>query len=138
MKNFFNNLSKAMSRFMYGRYGGDRLSSVMLISGSILMILALPKVLRFLYFVGLALILLAILRGLSRNFDARRKELNAYLRSKNKIKGFFSLSARKWKERKTHKYFRCPDCKAILRVPKGKGKITVTCAKCGRKFDGKS
>ena len=138
MKNFFYKLALKINNFMRGRYGADRLSNFMLLFSAFLMILALPRVLRFLYFVALAVMLLSILRSLSRNFTARRRELEVYLRIKKKITGRISLSRRKWSERKTHKYFRCPKCKAVLRVPKGKGKITITCAKCGHKFDAKS
>ena len=138
MKNFFYKLSLKLDNFMRGRYGSDKLSRFMLLFSASLMILSLPRVLRFLYFVGLFIMLLSILRSLSRNFAARRKELDAYLKIERKITGRISLSKRKWNERKTHKYFRCPKCKAVLRVPKGKGKINITCTKCKHKFDKKS
>ena len=138
MRSFFYNLALKINRFMYGRYGADRFSNFLLITASVFSLLSFIRVLWFLYFFGLALIVYAIFRIMSRNFAARRKELDVYLKITGKIKGSFSLSKRKWNERKTHKYFKCPKCKANLRVPKGKGKIEVTCAKCGHRFDAKS
>ncbi len=33
-----------------------------------------------------------------------------------------------------YNFFTCPRCRAALRVPKGKGRIKITCPKCGEKF----
>ena len=82
---------------------------------------------------------------LSRNFAARQRELAAYFRMESKVKAFWNklrygsrnvvnLNA----ERKKYKYLICPQCRQKLRVPKGKGNIRVTCAKCGCKFNAKS
>lgn len=48
------------------------------------------------------------------------------------------LAKRMWKERKTTSFIKCPVCGQILSVPKGKGKIRVTCPKCHTKMEAKS
>ena len=52
-----------------------------------------------------------------------------------KYLGAIKITKTRWKQRKTHKFYRCPKCKTWLRVPKGRGKITITCVKCANKFD---
>ena len=42
------------------------------------------------------------------------------------------------KQAKQYRFFDCPNCKAHLRVPRGSGNITITCNKCGTKFDRKA
>ena len=110
MRNFFARMASRLQRFMYGRYGSDELT---------------------LFIMGAALLLIwATFRSLSRNLAARRGERERYLRLISKPKKFFKLQKNKHRDRKTHKYFRCAHCRAILRVPRGKGKIDVTCPRC--------
>ena len=79
------------------------------------------------YALALALLIFSYFRMLSKNLEKRWAENNAYLTKKNSIR-------LRWQQRKTHKFYRCPNCKATLRVPKGKGKISITCRSCGERF----
>ena len=83
---------------------------------------------------GYGLLIWAIVRSLSRNVYARRRENDRFLRYwwpvRTKLSGFF----RRLKCSKTHKFFKCPGCGNMLRVPKGKGKIEITCPRCGERF----
>lgn len=115
---------------MYGRYGNDALTKFLLILGLIFMIISLFPHLSWLYFLAAAVLIWSLIRSFSRNFSARRRELDFYLRIKNPIVNFFKLSRNKWRDRKTHVYFKCKKCKAVLRVPKGKGSIVVICTRC--------
>ena len=72
---------------------------------------------------------------LSKKYDKRRQENNFYLRHTAGIRKFCKRQMNKWKYRKTHKYLKCPQCHQYLRVPKGKGEITVTCPSCHQQFD---
>ncbi len=130
-------------RFMYGRYGNDQLNNCILIVA-----LALGVASWFTRgAANLAVCLLQVimlvfwaLRAFSRNHFNRRKENGAFLSLKNKAKSkLSSLTAffRRACDRK-HKYFKCPNCKSRLRVPRGRGEITVTCPKCRNRFDKKS
>ena len=133
MKNWFQKLLHAMNRFMYGRYGTDELSMVLLMAGVVLSFAAMIPALRFCTLLSTAVILWALYRSLSKKTDSRRKEYFAYMRVKQKIKNEAGLQKRRWKERKVCCYFKCRKCKTVYRVPRGKGKIEVTCPKCKSK-----
>ena len=130
MKKWFRRMGERLARMMYGRYGNDALNNCLLIVGMILLLLAyLPHMWICLFF-SVALLTWSNVRCFSRNIGKRRKELMRYLSIRNRIKDFFTLRKLMWKDRKTHCYFKCKFCKAVLRVPKGKGEIDVTCRCC--------
>ena len=118
---------------MMGRYGSDELNLVLVVFSAILLFLSRIKYMWFLYFISLLIFAFAIIRMYSRNIAQRHKEKMLYLKIKNKIMGFYRIKRDSWKYRKTHKYFRCKTCKASIRVPRGVGKIQVTCPKCKTK-----
>jgi len=115
---------------MVGRYGYDELSMVMSAAALISMILSFIPGLHFMYIPNVILWFWSMYRCYSRNTTKRRKERDTYLHVIKKIKSRYALKKKAWKERKTHRYFRCKQCKTTLRVPKGKGKIKITCPKC--------
>jgi hypothetical protein len=90
------------------------------------------RVLWWMYFIALALMIWSAFRTLSRNIAARQRERRAYLRLTAKPRAARALQKNKWRDRKTHCYFKCKQCRAVLRVPKHKGTIDVTCPKCHR------
>ena len=119
-------MQSGLRHFMLGRYGGDKLNMAVLVAAAVAGVLA-----AFLGHSGLKLLLLAIsyvlmfwaiFRSLSRNTYKRYQENRKYLQFLQKIKD------------KDHKYFTCPRCRQPVRVPKGKGKISITCPKCKEKF----
>ncbi len=119
-----------MASFMYGRYGNDALTTFLLILGLILMVISWIPRLWWVYFLAAAVLIWSLTRSFSRKFDKRRRELDRYLKIKKPIANFFKLSRNKWRDRKTHVYFKCKKCKAVLRVPRGKGSIVVICTRC--------
>ncbi|MDD6034070.1 MAG: hypothetical protein PUC47_11460 [Oscillospiraceae bacterium] len=127
-----------LQRFMMGRYGVDGLSVGIVVLG---MILTLTN-----SFVGwLPLLLLSyvcfgvvLFRMLSRNIEARRKENAAAAKFFRPMLERGKLWMRMWRDRKTHRYFSCPNCKQHVRVPKGKGKIRIVCPRCRKEFTRKS
>ncbi len=131
---FFSRMGDRIRRFMYGRYGYDKLSSHMLFAAILFYLLSLFIFGGVFFAVYALLVVFSLLRTLSRNTVKRYKELNAYNKLLGKISGFFKLLKCRWRDRKTHRYFKCK-CHATLRVPKGKGKITVHCPKCGRSIE---
>ena len=72
---------------------------------------------------SMALLIWSCFRSLSRNLEARRRELVRYLALKRRVTDRFRLQKAKWRDRKTHVYFRCPKCRAVIRVPKRKAII---------------
>lgn len=135
--NFLQRLQMAMQKFtikmqqfMTGRYGSDTFSLFLSVMGLIFAFFGNFKALRFFYFIGLAIIIYGLFRAMSKNFESRRKELNWFLRWSEKPRAELKLLGNKWRDRKTHRYFKCKSCKTVLRVPVGRGKIEVTCPKC--------
>lgn len=131
IKSWFRSLGSKMQSFLYGRYGMDALSHFLSITALIFVIIGMftsPEV-----FSGLAMAmwLIMIFRTYSRNTAKRQRELETYLRITEPMRSWFHLQRRKWSDRKTHRYYKCSQCKAPLRVPKGKGKIKIHCPKCG-------
>lgn len=120
-----------MLTFMMGRNGMDALSNALSWTAIIVMGISffLPKqeLRQAVSLIALAVLIYAYSRILSRDIAKRRQENAAFLR-------FFSQGKLRFQQRKTHKFYRCPQCKATLRVPKGRGKIQITCTCCGNQF----
>ncbi|MBS7009457.1 hypothetical protein [Anaerostipes sp.] len=128
-----------IQNFLRGRYGTDSLSKFLLTAALVGMFLPILIKKAFLfYYLGLILLVYSYSRILSRNISKRSAENAAFLRKTRKITGFFSKKKLHFEQRKTHRFFRCPGCGQDIRVPKGKGKIVITCPKCRREFQAKS
>ncbi|NLX64036.1 MAG: hypothetical protein GX022_04580 [Clostridiaceae bacterium] len=121
-------------RFMYGRYGIDQLYYGLLTLGFILMLVNSLLRLAVLDILVWAVLILMIFRVLSRNIYKRQIENQKFLSIWNPVKSKLSVSVRRIKEIKTHRYRKCVHCKAILRLPKRKGRHTVTCPRCHQDF----
>ena len=125
----------ALYRFMYGRNGVDALGWALVVLEVVLSLLSsfihVRGVSQALYFVSTALMFVVLLRIFSRNLARRQAENAKFLAwwtpKANAIRG-----AKARRADKAHKYVRC-SCGAYCRVPRGVGKIELTCPKCGRK-----
>ncbi len=133
-RNFLYSLGQRMNSFMYGRYGYDALSRFISIACIVLFVLHIITGLWLLYLLAFVLLAWSVFRTLSKNYEARRKELNKYLAFSGKITAWFRLRKRMFNERKTTKYYKCKNCKAYLRVPKGRGRLEISCPKCKNTF----
>ena len=87
--------------------------------------------LRWLNTAAFVIMVWACWRSYSKNIPKRRQENDTFLRLVHKPKSWFGLQRNRWRDRKTHRYFHCSGCKAVLRVPKGRGMVEITCPKCG-------
>ena len=127
-----------LRKFMLGRYGPDHLNVALFVLVIILDIANAFAEKLWLGMVSMVIIFFAMFRMLSRNIYARRRENDRFLRFWwpiwRKIKGFIDRR----KNGKGFRFFKCPACRNMLRVPRGKGKIMVTCPKCGEKFQKKT
>ena len=130
-------MRNALQRFMYGRYGNDQLNNFLTISYLVLFVLYMLSGLQPLYWLCTVLIFVVLFRMLSRNIYKRREENVKFLRKADPAIRWFRLQ-RTMRRDKDHIYFKCPNCSQQLRVPRGKGKITVTCRSCGASFQEKS
>lgn len=141
MKKLFVNLRYKLQGFMQGRYGFDELCHCISITAFILLLLAcfIPK-LGVLYYAALLLLLWSWYRSLSKNCGKRRQERDKYLSFRRKSSQKYKLIRNVWHDRKTHRYYKCPNCKTVVRIPKpGKGRnIAITCPKCCTSFNKKT
>ena len=126
LRQMFERLVAAFRRFMQGRYGGDKLNIALIwiAFGAYIISLLIPvaAVKMALWLVYYGLLIWAVFRMLSRNTYKRYQENRKYLRLLERLKD------------RQHKYFDCPRCRQQVRVPRGKGKISITCPKCGERF----
>ncbi|MDO5037439.1 MAG: hypothetical protein Q4E37_03960 [Tissierellia bacterium] len=129
-----NKLRDRFLKFMVGRYGTDSLNRAIVGLVFVLLLLGLYTRMRIFQTLALALLVYTYFRAFSRNISRRYQENQKFLRTLAPLKGkFYRLRAR-FRDRKTHKYVSCPLCKKDMRVPKGKGRIKITCHYCGHEF----
>ena len=140
--NFFQRIGNGFSRFMYGRNGIDHLSLTVIWTAIVLDVVNLfikqKTVHGVLSLLTLVITVWALFRVFSRNLHKRREENGKFLE-----KVWFPVTrgvrtAKTQRQDKEHKYFTCTACRAVCRVPRGKGKIVITCPKCGNQIHGKS
>lgn len=124
--NFFRKIADAFRRFMEGRYGNDKLNMALLAVGAglclINLFLPIGLLNLFLMLLCYGLMFWAIFRMLSRNTYGRYQENRKYLQWIERMKD------------RQHRYYDCPRCRQQVRVPRGKGKIAISCPKCREKF----
>jgi len=135
---FFQKIGNALARFMYGRNGADHLGLTMIWAAIALNIVNIFIKSDVPYLIvnlaSTVLTLWAIFRMFSRNLEKRRAENRKFLE-----KVWWPVKGRLHRVRdKDHKYFTCPSCRTVCRVPRGKGKIVITCPKCRGRIEGKS
>lgn len=130
-----NNFINKVQRFLNGRYGPDELYKFMLIICLIIIIVNMFVNSVILRVLELIVFGIALYRFLSKKKSKRIKENNKYLEFKGKIKGYFDYQKKKYKDRNTHMYKKCPKCGQKLRLPLKKGIHTVKCPNCKEKFE---
>jgi len=124
-----------MANFFQGRYGIDELYKFLFILFWIIAILSIFIRNPIIYLLEILICVFMFYRLLSRNIYKRQSENMKYLKIRDKVKGKITLQKRKWSERKTHIYRKCPNCKAEIRLPKKKGKHVCTCPRCKKDFE---
>lgn len=127
-----------LRNFMIGRYGPDQLYIALFLSAVIVGILSGLTGLGLLHILAYALLIFAMFRFLSRNITRRRLENDRFLRLWWPVRNFFVNRFKRLRSMKTHCFFKCPACKNLLRVPRGKGRIQITCPRCGERFERKT
>ena len=130
-----------LQRFFYGRRGPDDFSRFLIIAALVLTVVSwfFTGVANLvIYAVGLAVIAYCLFRILSKDLYRRHRENVWYLKQKGVVLRWFRSLKDRWTQRKDYKFFRCPSCHSLLRVPKNKGKLLLTCRKCGNRFEKKT
>lgn len=126
-----------ISRFMVGRYGMDQLNIFLLTVYLVLYLVFTFTRLVILDLAVMVLLFLALFRMLSRNVSRRRAENTRFLQIVRPVCRKFKSCRMRMQDRE-HRYFKCPNCGLQMRVPRGKGRITVHCRSCGATFEEKS
>ena len=141
--NVFRKIGNAIARFMYGRNGMDQLNLVLMWVVLILDVVTMlvqrnhAAVSMVLYWLSMAGWVYVLFRMFSKNLSKRRGENQKFVNWVWRMKSS-RAGAKERHADKDHKYFTCKNCKTICRVPVGKGKIIITCPKCGAQIHGKS
>lgn len=129
-----NNFRNKLYKFFYGRNGVDSLNKFIFVIYMILFVVSIFIKLPVIAVLELMITLIFFYRFFSRDISRRSKENQKYLKFQNKITGKFKLTKRKWKDRKTNIYKKCPKCKTVLRLPLKKGRHICACPKCNNEF----
>lgn len=127
-------MRQKLMNFMRGRYGIDQFSDFLMGFGCALVFLTIFINNSLIYILGMASFIYAYVRIFSRNYQKRYAQNQKFLQKTAGIRAFFRKEKSKMNMRKTHRIFRCPECGQNVKVPKGKGKIAVTCPKCRCEF----
>ena len=123
----FRRLGDSMRRFMYGRYGSDRLNMALVFGGLLLSIVSsFSDSLAILSVLTYVPLFWAIFRMFSKNIAARQREAAAF----NRFTKYFTD--------RQNRYFACPSCSQTVRVPRRKGRISIKCPRCGQRFEKKT
>lgn len=131
-------MKERMQRFMAGRYGNDQLNQFIFIVAIISMVLEIITRQSLFYTLTLVLLIFAYVRVFSRNINKRYEENMKFLQKKDAILNKFRKQKYYAAQRRNFHIYTCPQCKQKIRIPKGKGKISITCPKCRTSFIKKS
>lgn len=139
---WWKTMREKMQRFMSGRYGADELcrllSAVALGCLVVSMFSPLLSGLAVFYWLGIALMIYSCFRMLSKNTSKRYQENQKFLNWRYQMTVKQNRRKTRFAQRKIYRFYKCPQCSQKVRVPKGKGKICITCPKCRAEFVKKS
>jgi DNA-directed RNA polymerase subunit RPC12/RpoP len=130
-------MRQKLQRFMMGRYGNDGLNRFLMIVALVCLVISFfgPSIF---YMLGLIFMGYAYFRMFSRQTYKRALENQKFYQWEMKVKSAWKRKKNEFAQRKDYRIYKCPNCKQKIRVPKGRGKIAITCRKCGTEFVKKS
>ena len=131
-------MKKRFMDLMSGRYGTDELSKFMLAVCLVLLVINIFTGVQGVYLIALVLLGVCYFRMFSRNYVKRSEENRKYLDTVWKIKNWFLKKKNRIIQSKDFHIYKCPSCGQKIRIPRGKGKICITCPKCRNQFEKKS
>lgn len=131
-------MRERIARFMMGRYGADEFSRFLTLAALLCLVLNIFFRGGLFYILGIVLLVYAYYRMFSKNHGKRYTENMKYLQYKNKVTAMFRREKSHMQQRKTHHIYTCRNCRQKIRIPRGKGRIEITCPKCGFRFVKKS
>lgn len=135
---FWEKIKQSLRSMMSGRHGVDPLSMALVWIGLGLYVISAVINVPLLGLAAMIIYGYTIFRMFSRNEQKRADENRRYLAFKTRIQTETKQARTRFKNRKQYKYFRCPSCKAWLRLPRKAGVVTVTCGRCHNSFTQKA
>jgi len=127
-------IKNSFRTFMIGRYGSDQLTLALLVSGIVLSLITSITGWQVFHLLGLVAYVWGIFRMFSRNTAKRAAENQKFMSFMQNFKTNSSQFINRLKNMKKYRYFHCPECKSLLRLPRKVGEVTVTCGKCHHQF----
>ncbi len=131
-------MKRRFMEFMAGRYGADQLSKFMLIVVIVCLVLNIFTRWQLLYLLSLVILGVCYFRMFSRNYAKRSEENRRYLEATQGARDWFAKRKYRIEQSKDFHIYKCPSCGQKIRIPRGKGKIRITCPKCRNEFEKKS
>ncbi len=133
-------IRRFLYNFFQGRNGMDAIAKfTWILTFAFILLSFIPGVVGYVFYVLTTVSMVyTLFRVLSRNVYKRREEERRFLDKTQRVRRYFADSRVRFSQRKEYKFFRCPTCHSYLRVPRGKGKLQITCRKCGNRFSGKT
>ena len=125
-------------QFMVGRYGADEFSKVCSMGVVVFLVLHLLTRWSIFLLLGFALMIYMYFRMFSRNYGKRNAENQKFLNFRYNAVVAWNKKKNQFAQRKIYRFFKCPTCRQKVRVPKGRGRICITCPKCRAEFIKKS
>ncbi len=139
-KKYFSMFREDMRYVMAKRCGLDELNNFIMLIGFIFVVIALFTHKWLFVLIGAFFVTLCYLRVFSTNIDKRMRENDFYMRYMGRVVRFvdyikliIKMQVRSIRD-KEYVYFVCSSCKQVIRVPKGKNKVSVRCPKCSATF----
>lgn len=131
-------MKEKFRRFMACRYGNDALNQFLSIAVLACLVLSMLFRVGVFYWIGLALAVYEMFRLFSRNISARTAENYKFYTLQENARRWWHGVRGQWSSRRVYHYYRCPKCHQKLRVPRGRGRIQISCPRCGSQFIKKS
>ena len=135
---FFQRIKQSLAAFMVGRHGPDNLGMFTLFTGLACSVIGSFTRFGLLSLLGMLLYIWTLFRMFSRNNEKRAAENRRYIELTSGWKTKISQFMKRMKNRREYKYFKCPNCKVLLRLKRGSGEKDITCVRCGHQFKQKS
>lgn len=126
-------MNSKFRQFMYGRYGNDQLNLGLVIFGCAVTLIMSFFDIYALRLIGTVPYILALLRALSKNISKRRQENEKFMSFTAPLRKSLTEKITQSKD-KDHRYYKCPSCRKVLRVPRGRGRIKISCPHCSKEF----
>lgn len=127
-------MKEKFMRFMQGRYGVDQFSRFLMGVGIALIVLSIFFKNQIISLLVFGILIYVYYRMFSRDISKRYGENQKFLTKTASVRGIFAKEKNRMIQRKIYRFYKCPSCSQEVRVPKGKGKIEISCPKCQTKF----